>query len=28
MVTWPVVPEEGAKQRLWNTDNQPSRPWP
>jgi prepilin-type processing-associated H-X9-DG protein/prepilin-type N-terminal cleavage/methylation domain-containing protein len=25
---WPPVPEEAAKQRLWNADNQPARPWP
>jgi hypothetical protein len=28
LVTWPPVAEQAAKQRLWNIDNQPSRPWP
>ena len=28
VVKWPVIAEEAAKQRLWNADNQPSRPWP
>ena len=28
LLKWPVVAEEAAKQRLWNADNQPSRPWP
>jgi prepilin-type N-terminal cleavage/methylation domain-containing protein/prepilin-type processing-associated H-X9-DG protein len=25
---WPPVPEEAYKQRFWNADNQPARPWP
>jgi len=24
---WPVVAQQGHRQRFWNIDNQPSRPW-
>src|SRR5436190_1500644 len=27
MCEWPVIPEEAYKQRYWNIDNLPSRPW-
>jgi prepilin-type processing-associated H-X9-DG protein/prepilin-type N-terminal cleavage/methylation domain-containing protein len=27
MLKWPVVAAESGKQRMWNADNQPSRPW-
>jgi prepilin-type N-terminal cleavage/methylation domain-containing protein/prepilin-type processing-associated H-X9-DG protein len=27
VVKWPAVPEDGYKQRCWNVDNQPARPW-
>jgi prepilin-type N-terminal cleavage/methylation domain-containing protein/prepilin-type processing-associated H-X9-DG protein len=27
MLRWPVVPQEAQKQRMWNADNLPSRPW-
>jgi len=28
IVPTPVAAEDAAKQRLWNTDNEPARPWP
>jgi prepilin-type N-terminal cleavage/methylation domain-containing protein/prepilin-type processing-associated H-X9-DG protein len=27
MVKWPVISAEAYKQRMWNLDNQPARPW-
>jgi len=27
-LTWLPIPEEAAKQRMWNVDNQPAQPWP
>jgi prepilin-type processing-associated H-X9-DG protein/prepilin-type N-terminal cleavage/methylation domain-containing protein len=27
IVKWPAVPEEAYKQRFWNIDNKPARPW-
>ena len=27
MTKYPPVPEEAAKQRMWNSDNEPSQPW-
>jgi len=27
IVDWPLVPQEMAKQRMWNADNEPSKPW-
>jgi prepilin-type processing-associated H-X9-DG protein len=26
-IKWPPVPEDSAKQRMWNADNEPSQPW-
>jgi len=25
VVRWPVIAEEGAKQRMWNIDNRPAK---
>jgi prepilin-type N-terminal cleavage/methylation domain-containing protein/prepilin-type processing-associated H-X9-DG protein len=27
MTKYPPVPEEAAKQRMWNSDNEPAQPW-
>ena len=27
MTKFPPIPEEAAKQRMWNSDNEPSQPW-
>ena len=26
-IKYPPVPEEAAKQRMWNADNEPTQPW-
>jgi prepilin-type processing-associated H-X9-DG protein len=27
VIGWPVIPQESAKQRMWNMDSQPAMPW-